>query len=57
MQKSTKLPRQHVASARYMKRIGGVLTAAALTLAVGSAQATEWDMPTPYGDSNFHTVN
>jgi TRAP-type C4-dicarboxylate transport system substrate-binding protein len=24
---------------------------------VGSAQATEWDMPTPYGDSNFHTVN
>jgi len=33
---------------------------AALTLSVvvGPAQAeTNWDMPTPYGDSNFHTVN
>jgi TRAP-type C4-dicarboxylate transport system substrate-binding protein len=33
------------------------MAATTLTFAVGSAQATEWDMPTPYGDSNFHTVN
>jgi TRAP-type transport system periplasmic protein len=27
-------------------------------LAIGGAQAqTKWDMPTPYPDSNFHTVN
>ncbi|MDN6318206.1 MAG: TRAP transporter substrate-binding protein [Marinobacter sp.] len=48
MQTSVKLFRQ---------RAGSVLTAAALTFMVGSAQATDWDMPTPYGDSNFHTVN
>jgi TRAP-type C4-dicarboxylate transport system substrate-binding protein len=24
---------------------------------MGGAQAVDWDMPTPYGDSNFHTVN
>ncbi|OHY72574.1 TRAP transporter substrate-binding protein [Marinobacter sp. AC-23] len=41
----------------FRQRAGSVLTAAALTLIVGSAQATDWDMPTPYGDSNFHTVN
>jgi TRAP-type C4-dicarboxylate transport system substrate-binding protein len=29
-----------------------------LSAVIGSAQAeTNWDMPTPYGDSNFHTVN
>lgn len=34
------------------------LAAFILTVAVGNAQAeTSWDMPTPYGDSNFHTVN
>nr|WP_297397713.1 TRAP transporter substrate-binding protein [uncultured Marinobacter sp.] len=34
------------------------LTAIALTVTIGHAQAeTSWDMPTPYGDSNFHTVN
>ncbi|MGO1461769.1 MAG: TRAP transporter substrate-binding protein [Marinobacter sp.] len=43
--------------ASYLKRVGSVFTAAALTLMVGNAQATDWDMPTPYGDSNFHTVN
>lgn len=55
--KSTSSSHQHSVSAPYIKRLGSVLTAAALTLAVGSAQATDWDMPTPYGDSNFHTVN
>lgn len=34
------------------------LTAFMLCIVIGNAQAeTNWDMPTPYGDSNFHTVN
>lgn len=34
------------------------LAAVALSVVIGHAQAeTNWDMPTPYGDSNFHTVN
>jgi len=34
------------------------LAAFMLSAVIGSAQAeTNWDMPTPYGDSNFHTVN
>jgi TRAP-type C4-dicarboxylate transport system substrate-binding protein len=34
------------------------LAAVALSAVIGTAQAeTTWDMPTPYGDSNFHTVN
>lgn len=40
-----------------LKRLGALLAATTLTFAVGSAQATDWDMPTPYGDNNFHTVN
>jgi len=32
--------------------------AVALSVVLGTAQAqTDWDMPTPYGDTNFHTVN
>lgn len=31
--------------------------AAALSLAAAGAQATTWDMPTPYPDATFHTVN
>ena len=32
--------------------------AAALTLATGAAQAqNKWDMPTPYSDGEFHTIN
>ncbi|MBB3229827.1 TRAP transporter substrate-binding protein [Halomonas stenophila] len=27
------------------------------TLGTGAQAATEWDMPTPYGDRTFHTVN
>jgi len=30
---------------------------AALTFATGVALAEQWDMPTPYPDSTFHTVN
>ncbi|MDP4548391.1 MAG: TRAP transporter substrate-binding protein [Marinobacter sp.] len=34
------------------------LAAVALSVVVANVQAeTKWDMPTPYGDSNFHTVN
>lgn len=34
------------------------LTAAAcLIFSATSIQAADWNMPTPYGDSNFHTVN
>lgn len=34
------------------------LAAFALSLVLGTAQAEiNWDMPTPYGDTNFHTVN
>lgn len=38
------------------------LTSAALglgltTLGTGAQAATQWDMPTPYGDRTFHTVN
>ncbi|MBM3385613.1 MAG: TRAP transporter substrate-binding protein DctP, partial [Betaproteobacteria bacterium] len=30
----------------------------ALILATGAAQAqTKWDMPTPYSDGEFHTIN
>lgn len=57
MQKCTRPIRQNPVSAPYLKRLGGMLTAATLAFSVGNAQATDWDMPTPYGDSNFHTVN
>ncbi|MGR7919570.1 TRAP transporter substrate-binding protein [Zobellella denitrificans] len=33
------------------------LATAATLLATGAQAATEWDMPTPYGDRTFHTVN
>ncbi|EPC04496.1 hypothetical protein L861_04000 [Litchfieldella anticariensis FP35 = DSM 16096] len=42
----------------------GLLTAATLgvgasilMMATSASAATEWDMPTPYGDRTFHTVN
>jgi TRAP-type C4-dicarboxylate transport system substrate-binding protein len=35
-----------------------VASAAVLTLTVGAAQSqTKWDMPTPYADREFHTIN
>ena len=37
---------------------GSVIAAAVLTAAALPARAeTSWDMPTPYGDKNFHTAN
>ncbi|MDY7117534.1 TRAP transporter substrate-binding protein [Halomonas sp. SSL-5] len=43
-------------------RLTHLATATALglglaTLGTGAQAATEWDMPTPYGDMTFHTVN
>ncbi|MGE4534416.1 TRAP transporter substrate-binding protein [Halomonas sp.] len=43
-------------------RLPHLVSAAALgaslaTLSTGAVAATEWDMPTPYGDRTFHTVN
>ncbi|NAW34815.1 TRAP transporter substrate-binding protein [Halomonas alimentaria] len=43
-------------------RLPHLATAAALgvsltTLGTSAQAATEWDMPTPYGDRTFHTVN
>ncbi|MDF0750562.1 TRAP transporter substrate-binding protein [Marinobacter sp. 71-i] len=41
-----------------MKISAKYLAAFMLSVVIGNAQAeTNWDMPTPYGDSNFHTVN
>lgn len=40
-----------------MHRILAVATGAALAVLGWSAQALTWDMPTPYGETNFHTVN
>jgi len=57
MIKNTTPLSQRPTSAPFLRQLGGVLTATALTLAAGNAQAVDWDMPTPYGDSNFHTVN
>ena len=42
-----------------MKPLGKALIigAAAAGLSFSAAAETKWDMPTPYGDKNFHTVN
>ncbi len=40
-----------------MKHLWVTLAAVTSSLVMGGAQAVDWDMPTPYGDSNFHTVN
>lgn len=40
-----------------MKRLSVILAALALGAGAGTAQATTWDMPTPYGANNFHTQN
>ena len=31
--------------------------ALAVAFAAGTAQAQKWDMPTPYNDNEFHTLN
>ena len=33
------------------------IAAVATAAMIGAAQAASWDMPTPYGDKTFHTVN
>ena len=38
-------------------RLMTVFFAVAAALAVGVAQAQKWDMPTPYSDNEFHTLN
>ncbi|BES70264.1 TRAP transporter substrate-binding protein DctP [Marinobacter nanhaiticus D15-8W] len=40
-----------------MKHFWASLAAVSSSLVIGGVQAADWDMPTPYGDSNFHTVN
>jgi len=35
----------------------GVMLGALVALLANGAQAANWDMPTPYPDSNFHTIN
>jgi TRAP-type C4-dicarboxylate transport system substrate-binding protein len=40
-----------------MKQLAAGLFAAALALAGPAAAQTKWDMPTPYGEGNFHTKN
>lgn len=39
------------------KLFNGALLAAGLLVASTAAQAEKWDMPTPYSDQTFHTVN
>ena len=38
-------------------RIKTVLCALVTVLATGAAHAQKWDMPTPYNDNEFHTLN
>jgi TRAP-type C4-dicarboxylate transport system substrate-binding protein len=42
-----------------MKALGSALIAGAMVtgLSFSAAAETKWDMPTPYGDRNFHTIN
>lgn len=40
-----------------MKHFWASLAAVSSSLVIAGVQAADWDMPTPYGDSNFHTVN
>ncbi len=42
-----------------MRMFGKMTAAGALAagLALSATAATQWDMPTPYGDKTFHTVN
>jgi TRAP-type C4-dicarboxylate transport system substrate-binding protein len=38
-------------------RLRTILPALILTVATSGAQAQKWDMPTPYNDNEFHTLN
>jgi len=38
-------------------RVVSALLALAVGMSVGAARAQKWDMPTPYSDVEFHTLN
>ena len=38
-------------------KVSKLIVAAAAALFAGTAQAEQWEMPTPYPDATFHTVN
>ena len=40
-----------------MKRVQILTAAIGLSVALGAAAQTKWDMPTAYPASNFHTEN
>ena len=40
-----------------MVKLRTMLFGALAAMLAGGAQATTWDMPTPYPDTNFHTIN
>jgi TRAP-type C4-dicarboxylate transport system substrate-binding protein len=40
-----------------MQRIASMLAATGLVFAAAASSQTKWDMPTPYADNIFHTVN
>ena len=40
-----------------MRKFGSILAGVAVAGFAWGAQAVTWDMPTPYGETNFHTVN
>jgi len=42
---------------RTVTKIAACGLGAAVALTAGTAAAANWDMPTPYGATNFHTVN
>lgn len=54
------LEEKKMLQSRFLSRAGVHLAAAAAFTLAGLTAAnaeTKWDMPTPYGDSNFHTQN
>lgn len=57
----TRFPEEkNMLHSRFLSRTGVHLAAAAAFTLAGLTAAsaeTKWDMPTPYGDSNFHTQN
>ncbi len=40
-----------------MRKLMSLLVGASVAGFAWAAQAATWDMPTPYGETNFHTVN
>jgi TRAP-type C4-dicarboxylate transport system substrate-binding protein len=50
-------PNKEDAMIRTTTKIAALGLGATLALGAGTAAAANWDMPTPYGATNFHTVN